>query len=196
MTSNTITFTASDVFEQVNLSDLFKSNHWTCNAVVEHVADYFADNEYSSIDSLVRDLEMAHWGAGSLGLIYYSEQAEFLNVAANRDDVEEVFADLLDSMGEPIEIREMSDMLIQALNHACNAIATLIYHADLSIVINAVDYLDPNPEVIITDDPDGTVAEVIQARVEMEVSSSTHSLTHDELDELEELITELVRIAG
>ena len=196
MTSNAITFTASTVFEQVNLSDLFKSNHWTCNAVVEHVADYFADNEYSSIDSLVRDLEMAHWGAGSLGLIYYSEQAEFLNAAANRDDVEEVFADLLDSMGEPIEIREMSDMLIQALDHACNAIASLIYHADLSIVINAVDYLDPNPEVIITADPDETVADVIQYRLDMEVQYSPYSLSEEDLADLEETISELVHIAG
>ena len=170
--TNAITFTASTVFEQVNLSDLF-SNGFTSNAVVQHIADHFADNEYSSIDSLVRDLEMAYWGAGSLGLIYYSEQAEFLNVAANRDDVEEIFADLLEqpvnacyphNMDEPIEIREMSDMLIQALDHACNALARLIDHADLSIVINAVDYLDPNPEVIITDDPDETVADVIQHR--------------------------------
>ena len=193
--TNAITFTASTVFEQVNLSDLF-SNGFTSNAVVQHIADHFADNEYSSIDSLVRDLELAYWGAGSLGLIYYSEQAEFLNAAANRDDVEEVFADLLDSMGEPIEIREMSDMLIHALDHACNAIASLIYHADLSIVINAVDYLDPNPEVIITADPDETVADVIQYRLDMEVQYSPYSLSEEDLADLEETISELVHIAG
>jgi hypothetical protein len=199
--TNHITFRASDVFEQVNLSDLF-SNGLACNAVVEHVADQFADNEYNSIADLVRDLEMAHWSAGSLGLIYYSEQATFLNDARNRDDVEEVFADLLDNMGEPFEkhyeggIRTFSDMLIHALDHACSTIASLIDSAHLSVVINAVDYMDPNPEVIITDDPDGTVAEVIQARLEMEVSSSTHALTHDALDELEETISELVRIAA
>ena len=193
--TNAITFTASTVFEQVNLSDLF-SNGFACNAVVEHVADYFADIEYSSIDSLVRDLEMAHWAAGSLGLINYSEVTEFLNDATNRDDVEEVFEDLLDNMGELIEVRTFHNMLVYALDHACNAIASLIDRADLSVVINAVDYLDPNPEVIITDDPDETVADVIRHRVEMEVSSSTHSLTHDELDELQELITSLVRIAA
>ena len=195
MTINAITFRASDIFEQVNLSDLFKSNGWTCNAVVEHIADCFADNEYSSIDSLVRDLEMAHWGAASLGLIYYTEQAEFLNVAANRDDVEEVFNDLLDNMGEPIEVRTFSDMLIHALDHACNEIASLIDHADLSIVINAVDYLDPNPEVIITDDPDETVADIIQHRLDMEVQHSPYSLSEEDLDELEETLSDLIRIA-
>ena len=188
MTTNAITFTASDVFQQVNLSDLF-SNGWACNAVVEHIADHFADNEYDSIDSLVRDLEMAHWAACSFGLVYYSEQAEFLNVAANRDDVEEVFEDLLDNMGAPIEVRTFSDMLIQALDYASNAIATLIYHADLSIVINAVDYLDPNPEVIITDDPDETIAEIIQYRTEVQADMA------DDLAAMEETLSELVRIA-
>jgi hydroxymethylpyrimidine pyrophosphatase-like HAD family hydrolase len=192
---NAFTFTASDVFQQVNLSDLF-SNGLACNAVVQHVADYFADNEYSSIDSLVRDLEMAHWAACSFGLIYYSEQAEFLNIASNRDDVEEVFADLLDNMGEPIEIREMSDMLIHALDHACNAIAGLIDHAGLSVVINAVDYLDQNPEVIITDDPDGTVADIIQARLDMEVQHSTTTVSEDGLAAMEETISDLLRIEG
>jgi hypothetical protein len=192
---NAFTFTASDVFQQVNLSDLF-SNGLACNAVVQHVADHFADNEYNSIDSLVRDLELAHWSAGSLGLIYYTEQAEFLNVASNRDDVEEVFADLLDNMGEPIEVREFSDMLIHALDHACNAIASLIDYADLSVVINAVDYMDPNPEVIITDDLDGTVAEVIQYRLDMEVQHSPYTLSEDDLAAMEETISELVRIAA
>ena len=193
--TNAFTFTASDVFQQVNLSDLF-SNGFTSNAVVQHIADHFADNEYSSIDSLVRDLEMAHWGAGSLGLIYYSEQADFLNVAANGDDVEEVFENLMDSMGEPIEIREISDMLIHALDHACNAIAGLIYHADLSVVISAVEYLDPNPEVIITDDHNGTVADIIQARLDMEVQHSTATVSEEDYAAMEETLGELVRIAA
>jgi hypothetical protein len=195
MTTNAFTFTASDVFEQVNLSDLF-SNGLACNAVVQHVADHFADNEYDSIDSLVRDLEMAHCDAGSLGLIYYSEQEYFLNVASNRDDVEEVFADLLDNMGEPIEIREMSDMLIHALDHACNSIASLIDYADLSLVINAVDYMDPNPEVIITDDPDGTVADIIQQRLDIEVQYSPYTVNEYDLAAMEETLSELVRIAA
>ena len=201
--TNAITFTASEVFAQVNLSDLF-SNGFACNAVVEYIADYFADNEYSSIDSLVRDLEMAHWSAGSLGLIYYSEQAAFLNVSTNRDDVEVVFNDLLDSIGEPFEkhyeggIRTFSDMLIHALDHASNAIASLIYHADLSAVINAVDYMDPNPEVIICEriEAEDKLAEIIQARLDMEVQHSPTWLNSDELMAMEETISELVRIAA
>lgn len=185
------TFRASDVFEMINTPDLFKSNHWTCNAVVEYITDYFADNEYSSIDSLAGDLEMAHWDAGSLD---YSEQAEFLNVASNRDDVEEVFSDLLDSMGEPIEIREFSDMLIHALDHVTNAIASLIYHADLAIVVNHADYMDTDPEVIICDkyDADDKVSEIIQHRLDMEVQHSTETVTEEDLDAMEETLLQLV----
>lgn len=188
------TFRASEVFSLLNYS-LPWSTPRRQNAVVEHITNYFADNEYGSIDSLVRDLELAHWSAGSFGLIYYPEQVAFLNVASNRDDVEEVFEDLLDNMGEPIAIREFSDMLITALDHACSSIASLITHADLSIVINAADYLDPKPEVIITGEPDETVAGIIQQRLDMEVQHSTTTVNEYDLAAMEETLRELVRAA-
>jgi hypothetical protein len=188
------TFKASEVFSMINLP--FSGNGYNQNAVVEYLTEYFGDHEYSSIDDMVRDLHMAHWAAGSFGLIYYSEQAEFLNDSRNRDDIEEVIAHYAECTGEAISVREFSDMLVIALDVAVNEIASAIEYADLQVIVHAVDYLDTNPEVIICEriEADDTLAEIIQHRLDMEVQHSTTWLNSDELMAMEEQIAELIYV--
>ena len=187
-----VTFRASDVFDHVNVNDLYRSDQWTCNAVVEHLVDHYASTEWSSIRDLVHALEMDHWAAGSFGVIYNHEVAAF--IGRNMLDIEEIVAEYIDATGETPKFRTFSDMLALAFDMAAHSIAMAIEHADLSLVINAVDYLDPSPEVIITDDPEDMVAEIIQTRLDMEVQHSPTTVPESDLAAMEETLAELVRV--
>ena len=185
------TFTASDVFSKINLpfSDGFNQN-----AVVEYLTEYFGDYEYSSVDDMVRDLQMAHYSAGSLGMIYTYELEDF--ISGNIGAIEEVLDYYMENMGEDITVQSISGMLVIALDVAVNEIASAIEYADLQVIVNAVDYLDPNPEVIICErtEADDKLSEIIQARLDSEVQHSTTWLNSDELMAMEEQIADLIYV--
>ena len=188
MTSN-VTFKASDVFSKINLPF---APSWKQNAVVEYITDYFGDVEFSSIDDLVRGLQMAHYSAGSLGMCYTHELDSF--VREHLDDIEDVLAEYIDAMGEKLQVETFSDMVVLALDYACNEIAHAVEYANLAIVASHADYMDTDPEVIICDtyDADDMVAEIIQHRLDMEVQHSTETVTQEDVDEMEETLLELV----
>jgi len=186
------TFTASDVFSMINLP--FAGNGYNQNAVVEYLTEYFGDHEYSSVDDMVRDLQMAHYSAGSLGMCYTHELDEFLK--ANLNAIEEVLADYMDATGENLQVEAFSDMVVLALDFACGEIASAIEYADIKVIVHAVDYLDPNPEVILCEniELDGTLADIIQARLDSEVAHSTSTVSEEEYAEIEEQIADLIYV--
>ena len=188
MTSN-VTFKASDVFAKINLPFATAFNQ---NAVVENITEYFGDAEYSAIDDMVRDLQMAHYAAGSLGMCYTHDLDDFLK--ANLNDIEEVLAEYIDAMGEKLQVETFSDMAVLALDYACNEIAHAVEYANLAIVASHADYMDTDPEVIICDtyDADDMVAEIIQHRLDMEVQHSATAVNEYDLAAMEETLLELV----
>ena len=190
--SNSATFRASEVFSMVNLP--FSGNGYNQNTVVEYLTEYFGDNEYSSVSDLVRDLHMAHYEAGSLGMCYTCELEEFL--AHNIDAIQEVLDYYMECTGEDLTVQSLAGTVVLALDVAVNEIASAIEYADLQVIVHAVDYLDPNPEIIICEriEADDKLAEIIQARLDMEVQHSTTWLNSDELMAMEESILELVYI--
>lgn len=185
------TFTASTVFSMVNLPF---SDGFNPNAVIEYITELFGDHEYSSVDDMVRDLHMAHYSAGSLGMCYTHELDAFLK--ANLDDIEEVLDGYIDATGEKLQVETFSDMVTMALDYACGEIASAIEYADLQVIVHAVDYLDPTPEVIICErsEADDKLAEIIQARLDSEVQHSTTWLNSDELMAMEEQIADLIYV--
>ena len=192
MTTN-VTFRASDVFSKINLPFSTPSIGGTGNnAVVEYLTDHYGDHEYSSISDLVRDLEMAHYSAGSFGMCYTYELDDFLK--AHLDDIEEVLAEYIDATGEKLQVETFSDMVIVALDFAANEIASAVECAELAIVANHADYMDTSPEVIICDayEADDTVAGIIQHRLDMEVQHSTETVNEYDLAAMEETLLELV----
>ena len=186
------TFTASDVFSMINLP--FAGNGYNQNAVVEYITEYFGDNEYSSVDDMVRDLQMSCYSSGALGMCYTYQLEDF--ISGNIGAIEEVLDYYMENMGEDITVQSISGMLVIALDVAVNEIASAIEYADLQVIVNAVDYLDPNPEVIICEriEADDKLAEIIQARLDSEVQHSTTWLNSDELMAMEEQIAELIYV--
>jgi hypothetical protein len=185
-------FKASTVFSKVNLP--FAGNGYNQNAVIEYITEYFGDNEYSSVSDLVRDLHMASYESGSLGMCYTHELDDF--ISGNINDIEEVLEYWMEAMGESLTVQSFSDMVVIALDVAISEIASAIEYADLKIIVNAVDALDPNPEVIICEgiEADEKHAEIIANRLDMEVQHSTTWLNSDELIAMEETIQELVYV--
>jgi hypothetical protein len=191
--SNSATFRASDVFSMITLP--WGSIGGTANnAVVEYITEYFGEHEYSSVSDLVRDLQMSSYSSGSLGMIYTYELEDFL--AHNIGAIEEVLDYYMECTGEDITVQSISGMLVLALDVAVNEIAHAIEYADLQVIVNAVDYLDPNPEVIICEriEADDKLAEIIQARLDSEVQHSTTWLNSDELMAMEEQVSELIYV--
>ena len=186
------TFKASEVFSMINLP--FSGNGYNQNAVVEYITEYFGDNEYSSVSDMVRDLQMAHYAAGSLGMCYTHELDAFLK--ENLDDIEDVLSEYIDAFGEKPQIEMFSDLVTLVLDFSVNEIAHAIEYADLQVIVHAVDYLDPNPEVIICEriEVDDKLAEIILTRLDMEVQHSTTWMNSDELMALEEQIAGLIYV--
>lgn len=187
-------FKASTVFSMIDLP--FAGNGHNQNAVIEYLTEYFGDNEYSAVSDLVRDLQWADYSSGSLGMCYTHELDDF--ITGNIDDIEEVLEYWMENTGEEITVQAFGDMVVIALDAAVNEIASAVEYADLKIIVNAVDYMDPNPEVIFCDgiEADDKLAEIIQHRLDMEVQHSTTWLNSDELMAMEETINELVYIVN
>ena len=186
------TFTASTVFSMINLP--FAGNGYNQNAVVEYLTEYFGDHEYSSVDDMVRDLQMSCYSSGSLGMCYTYELEDF--ISGNIGAIEEVLDYYMENMGEDITVQSISGMLVIALDVAVNEIASAIEYADLQVIVNAVDTLDPTPEVIICEriEADDKLAEIIQARLDSEVAHSTSTVSEEEYDELTQQIADLIYV--
>ena len=120
-------FTARYVFDDTDLP-FSKGNlgRFSMNSVVRYLVDHFGDNEYESKEQFVRDLQMAHWSAGSLGLIYNTEINDFLDCRERRADVEDIIEAYTDMTGEAPKFEEFSDLLIFALDFATNEIAAAV----------------------------------------------------------------------
>ena len=121
---------AADIFAQIELP-YSKGNlgRYSQNAVVRHLTDHFSDAEYDTAKSLVSDLRMAHWAAGSFGLIYDHELDEFLDCRSRRYDVEDIVQTFNDWTDEKLDgILRCSDLLIFALDFAANRIADEVEH--------------------------------------------------------------------
>lgn len=118
---------ARDVFNTVELP-FFKggSGYFSMNEVVRHLVDYFGDNEYGTTKDLVRDLEMAHWAAGSLGLIYNTEINDFLDCRSRRADIDDIIEEYTDMTGDTPKFEEFADLLIFALDFATGELARAV----------------------------------------------------------------------
>jgi hypothetical protein len=75
------------------------------NAIVEHIVDEFiCDGNYSDVDSLITDLEMAHCAAGSFsGMIYTQDILDRLSDSQWRNAIEQAIEDYTDATGESPE---------------------------------------------------------------------------------------------
>ena len=193
--SKNVTIKASDVFAQINLPFATPSIGGTGNnAVVEYLTEYFGDSEYNSIQDLVRDLEMAHYSAGSFGMCYTHELDDFLK--ANLDDIEEVLNYYMDATGEEHSFSSFGGMVAIALDVAANEIASAIEYADLAIVVNHADYMDTDPDVIICTSYEAYDVrnEITLHRLDMEVQHSTTTVNEYDLAAMEETLSELVYV--
>jgi hypothetical protein len=172
----------------------FSGDGYNQNAVVEYITEYFGDNEYSSVSDLVRDLQMSSYSSGALGMCYTYELEDF--ISGNIGAIEEVLDYYMECMGEDITVSSISGMLVIALDVVVNEIASVIEWENLKVIVNHVDHMDTDPEVIISSgvEAEDTYAEIIQARIDMEVAHSTSALSEEDYAALEETICELVYI--
>lgn len=121
------TIIARDVFNSITLPfSKGGSGYFSLNEVVRHLVDYLGDNEYDTTEDLVRDLEMAQWSAGSLGLIYNTEIDDFLDCRSRRADIDDIIEEYTDMTGDTPKFEEFADLLIFALDFATGEIAAAI----------------------------------------------------------------------
>jgi len=182
------------------------------NAIAEYIMDEFiCDGNYSDVDSLISDLEMAHCAAGSFsGMIYTHDILGRLSDPDWRNAIEQAIEDYADATGEsPTFDRDcmgypsgfrLENLVTFAVDWMSNEIASFLrYQGQFYIVTQAIDSLDPSPErkVFLCEyEAQEYVSESLQHRMDYIVQHSPYSISEEEYDALEEQERELIRLEG
>jgi hypothetical protein len=180
------------------------------NAIVDYILDEFlCDGNYSDVDSLITDLEMAHCAAGSFnGMIYTKDILDRLSDSDWRNAIEQAVEDYADATGEfPSFDRDamgypsgfhLENLVTFAVDWFSNEIASFLrYQGQFYVVTQAIDSLDPSPErkVFLCEyDAQEYVSESISHRMDHIVQHSPYAIDESEYESLEEQESELIRL--
>jgi hypothetical protein len=180
------------------------------NAIVEHIVDEFiCDGNYSDVDSLITDLEMAHCAAGSFsGMIYTQDILDRLSDSQWRNAIEQAIEDYTDATGESPEFDRdamgypsgfhLENLVTFAVDWMSNEIASFLrYQGQFYIVTQAVDSLDPSPErkVFLCEyEAQEYISESLMHRMDYIVQHSPYSISESEYEALQEQEMELIRL--
>lgn len=180
------------------------------NAIVDYILDDFiCDGNYSDVDSLINDLEMAHCAAGSFsGMIYTSDILDRLSDPDWRNAIEQAIEDYADATGEsPSFDRDcmghfcgfrLENLVTFAVDWYSNEIASFLrYQGQFFIVTQCVDSLDPSPErkVFLNEyDAQDYISESLQNRMDYIVQHSPYSIDESEYDALQEQEMQLIKL--
>jgi hypothetical protein len=180
------------------------------NAIVDYILDEFlCDGNYSDVDSLITDLEMAHCAAGSFnGMIYTKDILDRLSDSDWRNAIEQAIEDYADATGEfPSFDRDamgypsgfhLENLVTFAVDWFSNEIASFLrYQGQFYVVTQAIDSLDPSPErkVFLCEyDAQEYVSESISHRMDHIVQHSPYAIDESEYESLEEQESELIRL--
>jgi len=172
------------------------------NAIVEYLIDeHITQGGYSSVDSLITDLELAHCAAGSFsGMIYTQDILDRLSDPAWRDAIELAIDSYTDAVGESPEFDRdcmgyrdtfrLENVVTFAVDWMSNEIASFLRsNGRFYIVTQAVDSLDPNPErKVFFDEYEAQeyISESLSHRMDYIVQHSPHSISESEYEELQE----------
>lgn len=180
------------------------------NAIVDYIVDEFiCDGNYSTVESLITDLEFAHCAAGSFpGMIYTQDILDRLSDSNWRNAIEQAIEDYTDTTGEspsfdrdcmgyPAGFR-MENLVTFSVDWYSNEIASFLrYHGQFYIVTQAVDSLDPSPErkVFLCEyEAQEYVSESLMHRMDYIVQHSPVSISESEYEAIEEQESELIRL--
>jgi len=180
------------------------------NPIVEHIVDEFiCDGNYSDVDSLITDLEMAHCAAGSFsGMMYTQDILDRLSDSQWRNAIEQAVEDYTDATGEsPSFDRDamgypsgfhLENLVTFAVDWMSNEIASFLRsNGQFYIVTQAVDSLDPSPErkVFLNEyEAQEYVSESLMHRMDYIVQHSPHAIDEAEYEALQEQESELIRL--
>jgi hypothetical protein len=165
--------------------------------IQSHICDIFSDSEYDGADSLVKDLQLAHYSAGSFGLIYTYEIENCLNREDWRDAIDEVLEEYFDATGDKFEIERLSDALVLALDWISNNLSYRIESVRYWLVTEAVDSMDPSPEqYLFATEAEAIehVSESLSTRLDYIVQHSPYPISEAELEALEQQEAALIKI--
>lgn len=180
------------------------------NAIVEYLIDeHITQGRYSSMDSLISDLESAHCAAGSFsGMIYTQDILDRLSDPQWRDAIERAIDSYTDAVGESPEFDRdcmghrdtfrLENTVTFAVDWMSNEVASFLRsQGSFYIVTEAVDSCDPSPEVtVFLDEYEAQeyVSEAIQNRLDYIVQHSPVSISESEYEVLQEQESALLRI--
>jgi hypothetical protein len=180
------------------------------NAIVDYILDEFlCDGNYSSVDSLITDLELAHCAAGSFsGMIYTQDILDRLSDSQWRNAIEQAIEDYSDATGEsPSFDRDcmghqdtfrLENLVTFAVDWMSNEIASFLRAlGQFYIVTQAVDSLDPSPErKVFLDEYEAQeyISESLMHRMDYIVQHSPYSISESEYEALQEQESELIRM--
>ncbi len=165
--------------------------------IQSHICDVFDDAEYSSVESLVYDLQQAHYSAGSFGLIYTWELEDCLSREDWRTAIDETLEEYYDATGDKLGIERLTDALVFALDWKANSLSYLIESVRYWLVVAAIDSMDPSPELhLFTSEEEAQdfISEAINGRLDYIVQHSPHSISEKELEGLQEQETQLFQL--
>lgn len=165
--------------------------------IQSHICDIFSDSEYDSADSLVKDLQLAHYSAGSFGLIYTYELQNCLNREDWRDAIDEVLEEYFDATGENFKIERLADALVLALDWISDSLSYRIESVRYWLVTEAVDSMDPSPEQYLFPTEEEAldhVSDSLSTRVDYVVQHSPYSISEAELEAIEQSEATLINI--
>jgi len=184
-------FKAGLIFEALGIRDESQ------NSIQSYLCDLFADSEYDSVRSLVRDLEQAHWAAGSFGLIYTQDLEQALSNPHWREAIDSVLEQWEDCTGEPFKVQRLTDALVLALDWESDQLSNLVDSVRYWLVSEYVASLDTSPEKRIFQtegEASEYISEAISGRVDYLVQHSPYSLSEADVDALIEQESELFRL--
>jgi len=177
-------------------------NQFQRNAIVDYlIDDHISEGRYSTMESLITDLEMAHCAAGSFsGMIYTGDVLDRLSDPDWRDAIEIAIDSYTDAVGEsPSFDRDsmgyrdtfrLENVVTFAVDWMSSEVANFLRsNGQFYVVTQAVDSLDPKPErKVFIDQYDAQehVNESLQSRMDHIVKHSQYTISESEYDELQE----------
>jgi len=161
-------------------------------AIETYIWDEITDSKWSSLESIVSQLEHASCSAGSWSdMIYTRDILDKLGDEQWIQDIEQAIADYQDETGEAPNFDpygsgfSLSATVTFAVDWVANRIASRLRYLRSPVVVTvASDSLDPFPDVIaFPSEWEATewVADEVQRRIDYRVQHSPHTVTEEEL---------------
>jgi hypothetical protein len=174
-------------------------------AIETYIWDEITESKWSSLESIVSQLESASCSAGSWsGMIYTRDILDKLGDSQWVQDIEQAIAEYEDATGEAPTFDpygsgfSLSATVTFAVDWVANRIASrLRYLRSPAVVTCASDSLDPFPDVIaFPSEWEATdwVSDEVQRRIAHRVQHSPYPVTDEGLQQWEEEEMQLIRL--